>query len=364
MPQKPDEIPESPPLEKQPRNASRNKKRLLAVGLGIALVVLLGVVGALLNSNVEPISDESDQTEDVADMGMESETLVGLSLSPKSFTGSDFTEFFEQAERGDIVSWAGPWTDIEGDGSPANVVFSLADQYEFSPMLITGTHAENNGINPVEPLTEAAKERFIGVLRDFAEQHRPQYIGIGNEVNRIYADSPDEYLTFVEWFNDAATAVKDVSPDTKVFVTYQYENLNGLNGGLFGGVNDPESSQWQLLDDVPLADVIAFTTYPYLIYQTPQDIPDDYYRRIAGQTDKQVAFSEVGWPRGTEAAGFGSDPQEQVAFIERFSTLSEGLAPEFIIWPFLYDQSLDPPFSTVYLQDDVNSEAYQAWLSL
>jgi hypothetical protein len=56
------------------------------------------------------------------------------------------------------------------------------------------------------------------------------------------------------------------------------------DGGLYGGANDPSKNLWFLLDKFPGADLIAFNTYPGMIYKTPSEIPADYFTGIKAHT--------------------------------------------------------------------------------
>jgi hypothetical protein len=99
-----------------------------------------------------------------------------------------------------------------------------------------------------------------------------------------------------------------------------------------------------------------------LIYQSPDEIPATYYSDISDNTEKPLAFSEVGWFR-TGPKGWASTVTEQTAFIERFFTLTNDLESRFRIWPFVYDQTRAEPFTTLGLLkvDQTTSAAFEAW---
>jgi len=86
-------------------------------------------------------------------------------------------------------------------------------------------------------------------------------------------------------------------------------------------------------------DLVAFTTYPQLIFNFPQQIPADYYGEIAEYTAKPVAFTEMGWSSNTETGilPITATEQDQVDFIARFLELTKNLNKEFIIWSLLHD---------------------------
>jgi len=139
--------------------------------------------------------------------------------------------------------------------------------------------------------------------------------------------------------------------------------MRGLGGGLFGGVNDDSRSQLSLLDDFPDADLLAFTTYPCLVFTDPSEIPVDYNTGILEHMDKPVAFTEVGWFR-EDIPGWESGPEEQAEFIDRFFELTGDVEPVMVVWSFLYDQSVQRPFDTMGLLDaeEAHTEAWDAWL--
>lgn len=348
----------------------KNSQGIAALELIIVLVVLalLVFVGVQVFKN---IGAKSGGNTGSANSTAESETdgpLKGVSLSPKSYGAADFGAFFGEAvKNGSAVTWAGTWTDLEKSSGAPFTVARLGKQYSYEPVIITGTHHESAGkLSPLQPMTDANKQRFVAALADFAAQYKPKYIGIGNEVNRINAKAPSDYAAFKTWFSEAAATVKQKSADTKVFVIFQYESLNGLDGGLFGGKNDESAADWQLLADFPAADLIAFTTYPYIIYKDPSEMPADYYSRINAHTQKPVAFTEIGWPSGTEAAGYESTPEEQAAFVSRFAELVADVNGQMYIWPFLYEYNLPKPFTTIGLigQDGQQKPALAVWQGL
>ncbi|MBU0461016.1 MAG: hypothetical protein KJ574_00360 [Nanoarchaeota archaeon] len=76
-------------------------KRNIAVMLMILVLLIAGCAGQQQETKI-PKAD----TTDIAS----SYPLKGVSLSPRSFEGEDFTDFFTEAkEAGDVVLWAGDW---------------------------------------------------------------------------------------------------------------------------------------------------------------------------------------------------------------------------------------------------------------
>ncbi len=290
--------------------------------------------------------------------------LTGVSLSPKSFQPADFIDFFQKAaQAGDIVSWAGDWQELSSATSGANTVAGLAATYGYIPVLQLQFFNQASG-RLLRPLDEATRQVYITSAVAMVEKYKLKHLGVGIEVNILAAKSPADFDAFTRLFQEVYTAVKAKSPDTKVFTIFQLEVMKGLNGGLFGGANDPSVSQWELLDRFSKSDIIAFTTYPGLIYKSPPEIPLNYYDEIRTHTIKPVAFTEIGWHSSADPPGWESNEAEQADFVNLFFERTKGIQPEFRIWSFLYDQNVAAPFQSMglYRADGNPKQAWGTWL--
>jgi hypothetical protein len=285
----------------------------------------------------------------------------GVSLSPRSFDSADFTDFFVKVRQaGEVVSWAGDWSqlNITQEGA-AKVLASLAPTYGYVPLIEAQFFTQTNGAL-LRPLDDTTVQAYRDAAVAFVEKYNLQYLALGIEVNMLYEKSPTDFSKFVQIYNDVYDAVKAKSPETKVFTIFQLEKMKGLNGGLFGGINDPEKSQWNLLDAFPKSDIIAFTTYPGIIYTNPNQIPEEYYSEIRLHTSIPVAFTEIGWHSQANPAGWESSEAEQAEFVNNFFNLTKNLNLEMAVWSFLYDQNTTVPFNSMGLWSD-NGTAKIAW---
>jgi hypothetical protein len=140
-------------------------------------------------------------------------------------------------------------------------------------------------------------------------------MALGVEVNLLYESSPTDFQTFVSFFNATRTAIRAASPGTAVFTIFQLEKMKGLDGGLFGGMNDTADAEWGLLSDFGSSDLAGFTTDPGLIYHSASSMPSDYYGEIARHTQKPIAFTEVGWQSGS-LPGWGNNETSQASFVK------------------------------------------------
>src|SRR3989344_2602806 len=264
-------------------------------------------------------------------------TLKGVSLSPSAFTQDGMTDFFSKA--GSIITWAGSWDQLIDNRSAPYVVQQLSSQYNYVPIIITEIKDDevNSGL---------LRSRFRDTVAGFAGKYKPEYIGLGNEVNIGYKKSPQTFGQKMEFYSSVYDAIKAASPGTQVFTTFQLENMKGY---LFNG--STAEPQWFLLDNASKFDIMAFTTYPSLIYEDPADMQNNYYSEIRMHTPKPIAFSEAAW---------GGDDYMKARFIRIFFLFNQDNHPEFAVWPFLYSQPVPKPFDDMGMITNT-TVAFDAW---
>jgi hypothetical protein len=152
-----------------------------------------------------------------------------------------------------------------------------------------------------------------------------------------------EYLHFASVYKEAYREVRRVSPDTKVFVSFQWEWMRILDA------REPlKIKEHSKVLDIfrPELDVVGLTTYPSPFHKTPAEMVPDYYSwvyRHARKSD-EILLMEVGWP----TRGSGSE-SEQLAYIRRLPALLEQINVSVVAWALLHDIEL-PEFDA-----DLNS---------
>lgn len=291
------------------------------------------------SDTAEPTAVATDETTTVETE--DGEPLRGVSLSPRSYSDDEFTEFFELVQGTDLaVRWAGDWQALSTDDGAPSVVCTLAEQYGYQPIIETGVYSVDDG-ELFQPLDEAGQTAFVEAVSDFAAEWEPPYVGIGVEVNLHAEDEPEQFETFVSLFAEAYDAIKDAAPSTQVYTGFQLEWMRGLRGGVFGGENDPEQAQWDLIDRFPKTDLVAFTSYPGLVFEHPADIPEDYYIEAANRAGKTVAITETGWASESRDIGWERTEAQQVEFVERLFDLTDPLNVAMLTWLWMYDQGGD-----------------------
>lgn len=318
------------------------------------LLIAVVAVAVLIGVNRRITKDQPDKTDQQVQMQSK---LRGVSLSPINFEPTNYLGFFSKAaEVGNTISWAGKWQDLKSSNNAAKTVLTQAKKQNITPIIITGP---NKGEVYDGIFTQGFREAVI----NFVKNNEVPLLGLGNEIDQEYFDSPARYDTLIYTLTSLATEVKAASPNTKVFTIFQLERIKGLQGGLFGKQNDSNNNLWKLVQGASGFDYIAFTTYPCLIYKDPAEIPDEYYSEIANYTKLPIIFTEIGWFRETPFKGWESSETEQSQFIARFKSLTERIAPSVVIWPFLYDQDIAAPFKQIGLLglDSTTSLGYEAW---
>src|SRR5258705_4119146 len=131
-----------------------------------------------------------------------------------------------------------------------------------------------------------------------------------NVIKARDVDSVYEELKTLE--NDVGAQITAAGVPTKVFVTVQVETAWGRLGGgtTYVGIA-------QDLADFPFVEAIGLSSYPYLGgFAQPEDVPLNYYSRLAQESAKPVLVVEGGW----SSVSFDtliSSPAEQARYIAR-----------------------------------------------
>ena len=290
--------------------------------------------------------------------------------SPNS-TFEDLTRAYEEAGR--IAEIGMVWVEKQGIGEAdllkQNRVVTALRVYGLKPLVTLNFATIKQGTGGLEYVIDAPegitpslsdpgfREAWIEEARSLAEEFSPEYLSLGNEVNDYFLLHPSELESYLSLVSGAYSAVKQVSPQTKVLVVLSYNHLL-------------QENQWDLLTLFEnRVDLIGLTTYPYQVFASPEDLPADYYLRLSRCTHKPLAFTEIGW-----SSSGTSDENEQARFLLRFLELTKGMDLEMVNWLFLHDTTLTgipasiahPETGTVALKrvDGTEKEVYGVWKAL
>ncbi|OLC55070.1 MAG: hypothetical protein AUH85_10175 [Chloroflexi bacterium 13_1_40CM_4_68_4] len=340
--------------------------RRLALGLAISILVACGCAATPSPSAARGTADPAR----AARFG-----VAGV-IPPNAdhAAAADYETLYRSfAETGGLVGVYTNWSDaVTNEGKIPKVVddmFAAGKRYGFTPLVALGvTHDAVSTVTATISWDNAEqRRRFINVAVAVAKTYQPAYLALGLEVNRLARDDPASFEGFVSAYREAYAAIKAASPSTAVFTVFQLERLRGAGYVSTGTRASP--ARWDLLDRFSGAlDVVGFTTYPFLDYESPAAVPPDYYSSIAARVKAPIAFTEIGWPSAPLAAapasGFGGTPEEQASFVKRFFDLTATLKPAFSLWSFPNDPGpAAATFASVGLRqrDGTPKPALAAW---
>lgn len=289
------------------------------------------------------------------DAGPETPAVIkSIALSPMGFPDdfSHLSEFFQEASGlpSAGVMWNGSWRDDleEGSdaGSPPEGALLVAQQalvYGFEPVVVFGWRSDNElhvrvPANPVNDWSnEEAADLFVQMASGYAADHRPPVMFLGNESDLYFQLNPEDYLRWVEVYDRAYEAIKQVSPNTQVGPVFQYERMAGI--GVLAGMDTP---LWGALDahDLSHVDLVGLTVYPFFAYSSPDEIPSGYFTPLdAHRGGVPIAITESGWP--AEAAESGPLPwdtseEDQVAYVAALRRMLAGRDARVVTWLYLH----------------------------
>jgi hypothetical protein len=277
---------------------------------------------------------------------------LGIAVTPRNFPNHnerDLEEAFRMSrELGEyavfIFQWGG------GGLKDAGLVADKCREYGLRPIIglspTTLDRARGELDLPPGVRKKAGKKISFGnpvIKREFKKSARelarlkPPYLCLATEINFLAFKSIDEYIRFAALYKETYREVKKISPQTRVFVSFQWEWTRILDE------KEPQkrkvNEHTKLIDIFrPQLDLICFTTYPSPFYDSPDKLPPDYYSwmgRHIKRTD-EVMFMETGWP----TSGSGSD-QEQASYIRRLPDLMKEVNVKIIAWALLHDVAVE-----------------------
>ena len=206
---------------------------------------------------------------------------------------------------------------------------------------------------------------FTNYTLRFVREFKPHYLGLASEIN-TYADThPDDFPNYLSLYQEVYDLVKAEAPETQIFVTFQWDELNNLIPTV-AGERKPYEINWDQVEFFePRLDLWVISSYPFVVFEGGADIPADYYSPLLERTSKPVAVAEGGMP--SQASGVQVRvPQDQVDYLNAIHTqIGERLA--FWIYLLLDDLNLDSYTKLVRQQGhggDVQTLSWFVYLGL
>jgi len=118
----------------------------------------------------------------------------------------------------------------------------------------------------------AQKNNALWVLRMF----HPRYLGLASEINTYMDAHPDDAKNFISLYNEIYALVKAEAPETQVFVTFQWDDLNNMFPQPEEGNRQKFDTNWEQVEAFePNLDIWTISTYPYFVFPSGADIPAD-----------------------------------------------------------------------------------------
>lgn len=173
------------------------------------------------------------------------------------------------------------------------------------------------GRSITEPVVQALYRDYMLAV---SSKLTPRYLGLAAETNLIrVAAGPAVYAAVVQSANAAAAALKAAGSPATLFTSVQVETAWGgiAPGGTFAGIA-------QDLLDFAFSELLGFSSYPYFRYAQPEDIPPDYYSRLAAGQSRPIYVVEGGWTSASVGT-IASSPEAQARYIARHAQLLDGV---------------------------------------
>jgi hypothetical protein len=168
------------------------------------------------------------------------------------------------------------------------------------------------------PVQQLARDYALAVARRL----EPEYLGLAAETNLIRLAAPNAlYQAVVQVANDTEQALATADAAATRFISVQVETA----WGRLGATSGPYAGIAQDYVDFPFTQALGLSSYPYLGYAQPEDLPDDYYSRLRGARSLPVIVTEGGWASASVAT-VTSSPQVQARYIDRHATLLDSVA--------------------------------------
>lgn len=149
----------------------------------------------------------------------------------------------------------------------------------------------------------------------------PEYLGLAAETNLIRLAAPAAvYQAVRQVANDTAAALAAAGATSRRYISVQVETAWGKLGNLPGNYLGIE----QDFTDFPFIQALGLSSYPYLGWPRPADLPADYYSRLRGTRNVPMLVCEGGWASQT-IAQVNTSPQAQADYIDRHATLLDSV---------------------------------------
>ncbi len=294
----------------------------------------------------------------------ERRTAYGFFPSPPQGTlESVLNHFADLGEHADFiliqpnVPWSDFKEDLEGDSQSRTDLrnqITLARQNGLDWIFVVDPL---NGLNRQEffdlPLLWEASFGNPDVRNAFANftlwivrEFRPRYLGLASEINTYMDAHPDDVENYLSLYREVYDRVKAEAPYTKIFVTFQWDDLNNMFAPAAEGRPAYQTNWDQVEAFEPRLDLWVISSYPYFAFNG-QDIPEDYYTPLLERTDKPLAVAEGGWS-SRDVGPIAGDEDDQMEYLQ---AIHDQLGERLRFWVYLLLNDFDLDSYAEAMQD-------------
>lgn len=285
---------------------------------------------------------------------------LGFSTLPPERTSDAYIgAFATAAQYADVVliQRTPPWEDFLPGGSVSKATAdttrletALLDQYKglkrFYAIDPTDGVVQRSRIANLPPsvdpelgfLDPKLRQAFIAYTAYVVKNYAPDYLAIGVEVNMTFERNPKQFEAFVSLYREAYDTARAANSKTKVFPTFQLEDLQGT----FGEAHPPH---WTVIDPFRgKMDALAISSYPFLSgIRSTADLRPDYYSQLKTYWDGEILISETGYPSAPVdgQVNIGTE-EDQQAYLTRVLEEANKLGFSMAVW----FAALDPAFAS------------------
>lgn len=196
-------------------------------------------------------------------------------------------------------------------------------------------------------------EDLLDQIEQVAESQQPRYFILGDEVERLLADSDGpglsaaEFSNFMAFYHEAAARIHEASPETRVGAGINWDRFVSRVAPDYA--TGEETSHIEVLDRafaavvLPFAeagDVVALQSYrdvddveiEFPVNNLPVEEAYQFLRRLGDlyALEKPIVFYSIGTPVESPVSYL-----RQRNYLEQFAQWVAGIEPELVVWRYL-----------------------------
>jgi hypothetical protein len=249
------------------------------------------------------------------------------------------------------IPWEDFLSDVEGD---------TPKRKDIRNQMILARQNGLDAIYVVDPLNGMDRREFMGLPSDWepsfgnpdvraafanytlwiVREFRPRYLGLASEINTYLDAHPDDVDNYLSLYQSVYVQVKTEAPETLIFVTFQWEDLNNLWEPAAEGRLAYETNWDQMQAFEPNLDIWVISSYPFAAFPSAEDIPTDYYTPLLEQTSKPLAVAEGGFTSQPNPP-FPGSTEDQVAYLNAIQDQIGGDRLAFWVYLLLNDFNME-----------------------